>query len=302
MKSLIIISYFLLLTINISIFGQTKALITPTSDSKTGTEAKSDHSETKALKYEEGDVTIDLKIESERLIKLSDKKLKVLNPILLNRKKEATILELQKQFLLAKTAFSKGEYKDSRRLSKEGLDNIETESVNLSKQYEEKYNSYSNELNEKIAQLKNQSETYPISNPNLIAYLNKRIQESGFHFRKAEFLNKSGQNLDSIKFYQLSILELLNGIQKANIEIQTSSREKKENDDNHVKILKIDYLPIEARKDYDDSRNLNHEVQEQKRTKERERIQSLKGSKQSTSVESKESKESEEKTQPKDSN
>lgn len=215
------------------------------------------------LKYEEGDVTIDLKIESERLKKLFYQNLQLLRPIFINAGKESDFENLLQYYTQGNSALLRGEARDSRRIFKEGLNLLDSSAKDFARGYQENFNTYSGELTQKLMKIKGETD----KEMNTIAYIERRIQESGYLYRQAAYFQESFQPIHSIKYFQLSLQELLRGMIQANKEIEASLET-----DEEKKYSDLEYLKLEERKVWDDTHRLIHTETEEIRDKERKRL------------------------------
>lgn len=235
--------------------------------------------ESNALKYEEGDVTINLKHESERLKKLLERNLILIKPLYLNAGKETEYQEIAKIYAQGNITHLRGDYRESRRTFRSAQEKFNTDANAFGEKYKEDFLKYSTSINQKILLLQTEKPELQSQNPNLISYLEKKIQDSGNFFRQAETLHGSGQSIASVRFFQLAIQELLQGLLRSNKVLDEPNH-----DSPTTKILELDHLSLEDRKKWDDVYGLVHSVEEEKRNKERtiattEKIKALEGDK-----------------------
>lgn len=215
------------------------------------------------LKYEEGDVTIDLKIESERLKKLFSQNLSLLRPLYVNRKQESDYDNLLQYYTQGNSALLRGKDRDSRRIFKEGLNLLDSNAKDFAKEYEQNFNTNLEELTQKLIKIQADSD----KEANAVAYIERRIQESGYLYRQAVYFQDSFQPIHSIKYFQLSLQELLRGMIQVNKQIESNSGSPAEK-----KITDIEYLNIENRKIWDDSQGMIHSEIEEKREKDKKKV------------------------------
>lgn len=251
-------------------------------EKKTGQEPnhKNQKIETQPMKYEEGDVLIDMKIESERLRKISDRKSSRLETSFINLQKNSEWKGIQDTFSQAKLASLRGEYQESRRLFHQGITDLDKQAEEFVGVYKNHFNEYTNELNNLLVKIKNDTDINQ-SNRNLYPYMAGRAKEAGIFYRQGEFLSSSRRPVMALRYFQLSTKELLEGIRRGREELEKStdknSEENRESNtdtqETQPKYLKVDYLSLEERKVWDDSRSLNHSEEEKARIKERKRIE-----------------------------
>lgn len=241
-----------------------------------------DPSNTTPLKYESGDVTIDLKLESERLKKLADENSLQLRNLYTNQNKEESWKSIQSTFAQAGTASLRGQYLESRRLYKQGLGDFDKDSKEFIKVYREYFSKYTQDLNTLIIDTKSKREEFD-PNPNLVPHLERRAKEAGIFYRQAEFLTSSNRPVLALKYYMLSTVELLEGVIRAKKEIHQAQESKE------AIYLDPDFLVVEDRKVWDEARNRIHTQEEESRKKERERIVELRKSKLDSSSDTKNS-------------
>ncbi|MCC5815066.1 MAG: hypothetical protein JJT78_09940 [Leptospira sp.] len=234
------------------------------------------------LKYETGDVTIDLKTETERLKKLADANSSQMVNLYLNQGKEGEWKSTQLIFSQANTAFLRGRYRDSRRLFRQGLNDMDKQANDFVQVYNAYFDKYTGELNTQIIEIKSNREKYD-PNPNLLPHLERKAKEAGVFFRQAEFLVNSKRPILALKYYQLATIELLEGVIRGKKELASNIENNDKADEsvpsNNTKsgasekiYLDVDYLTLEDRKVWDESHNLSHVNEEEGRKKERERI------------------------------
>ncbi len=222
------------------------------------------------LKYESGDVTIDLKTESERLKKLADINSSQLINLYQNHGKEEEWKSIQLIFSQANTAFLRGRYRDSRRLFTQGLNEMDKQANDFVQVYNAYFDKYTGELNTQIIEIKSSREQFD-PNPNLLPHLERKAKEAGVFFRHAEFLGNSKRPILALKYYQLATIELLEGVIRGKKEVRSNVES-----DEKVKVyLDVDYLTLEDRKAWDEAHNLSHASEEESRKMERERIDSF---------------------------
>lgn len=245
--------------------------------------------ESKPMKYETGDVTIDLQHESDRLKKLSEMNSKKLTNLFINRGKTEEWKKIQTIFSQANVAYLRGDYTESRRLFHQGLEELDTNADSFNKEYKTHFNRFTEELNQKLEKVRDESSEG--ERQDLLDHLESRGKEAGVFFRQALFLERSGKPILALSYHQLSIRELLHGLIRANKELESifqenpeANKDKAQTSQEVKKYLSADYLEKESLKILDDSMNLNHLEENKKREEERGRIQRYIDTKQSSTT------------------
>lgn len=234
------------------------------SNEKTNSEPSPNHPnyEQKELKYEEGEVTVDLRLAAENLKRKVEKNYSLITKILKNRNKEEDLIRIRTKIAQGNTEYLRRNYKLARRIYKDAVQDIESIAKELSQDYRNYFLNYTEALNQEILYWKEKRMESP-PNPFLIPYLEKKGSESGDYYKFAEWLSQSQGNLQALAYYRLSIASLIEGI--------TRSRQEKE-----PKTIPEDHLSEDERKLYDESRNLLYEEENRKREEFRKWLQERK--------------------------
>jgi hypothetical protein len=261
---------------------------------------KTDHSKNAQdlpqLKYEEGDITIDLKIEAERLKKTFNYLFKIYKNHILNSSKDNLIIDIEQSRKISENHFLNGNFKESRRSYRKGFMLFNQFTKDQSIYYKQRFKDNIEYLNAEILKLKNQS------SPNSL----RKIETSEKKIREAMLLNHLANNNfisekydQSFELYKSANLELLESIILVDKELilnpaadsignsdtttpsittSTDSQNSKESnksinsDESPKKLLDEDYLNMASKKDWDDIHGKNHKLEETRREIERNKI------------------------------
>lgn len=225
----------------------------------------------KPLKYEDGDVTIDLRKESDRLKRVVERRLVLVQPLFRNREKTEATKKINDLYTVANRLHLQTNFKESRRLFREALQELDSEMESILSEYQKAFDELSSKFNLRLMALK--ADAKLIQNQNLIPFLEQKVQESSEQYRRASQNMEGSSYEESLKHFQISINYLLIGIQKANREIfSNNSLEHLRSDGITEPILEEDYLVPGDRKLWDDVRGKIHSTEENLRKSERERI------------------------------
>lgn len=223
------------------------------SNENTSTEPNPNHPnyEQMELKYEEGEVTINLKLAAENLKRKAEKNYSQMVILLKTRGKEDDLIPLRTKMAKGNTEYLRRNYKIARRIYKDLIQQIESIAENLNQDFRNHYTNYTELLNNEILFWKEKRGEQGI-NPFLLPYLERKGNDASEYNKYAEWLTQSQGNLPATNYYKLSIMNLLDGIIR--------SRQEKER-----KPIPEDHLSEEEKKIYDESRNLVYEEESKKR-------------------------------------
>ncbi|MCZ8345078.1 MAG: hypothetical protein O9346_01565 [Leptospiraceae bacterium] len=262
---------FLVLSLN-SIYAQSEKISANRSDSSINDHSElSKESNLPELKYEFGDVTIDLKIETERLKKLYEKEIQK-NKIHLKNTSQTEILKsLDSIRINSENLYINGNYKESRRSYKKGFEILNQFYKAQSDSYKEKFKEYNQIVNQTKDKL---NEVNSENTNNRLETIIKKQKEAMLYNYLAKNHEASGRLNQSYNYFKLANKELLQTLMILGKELATynSNKEKSENE-NDSKYLLLDYLSPIGRKDWDDIVGVDHIMEENKRETERKRIQ-----------------------------
>ncbi len=163
------------------------------------------------LQYETGDVTINLKLEAERLKRVSESRFQSLLTTFENRNQKEKIEKIRTAISEGSTEYLRGDFTLARRLLKAAIQDMESAAGELNASYRESFREYTSQLNSEIMKLKEDRQKLEL-NPNLLPFLEKKAQDASEFYRQAEFLARSGQNASALHKYQLSIRALMDAI------------------------------------------------------------------------------------------
>lgn len=262
---------FLVLSLN-SIFAQADKDSAYSSDSSKKELSESlIESNLPELKYEFGDVTIDLKIETERLKKIFEKEVQK-NKIHLKNTSQTNIWKsLDGIRINSENLYINGNYKESRRSYKKGFEILNQFYKAQSDSYKEKFKEYNQIVNQTKDKL---NEVNSENTNNRLETTIKKQKEAMLYNYLAKNHEVSGRFNQSYTYFKLANKELLLSLMILEKELAAynSSKEKHENE-NDSKYLQVDYLSPIAKKDWDDIIGVDHTMEENKRDTERKRIE-----------------------------
>lgn len=272
-----IILSFIIISLN-TIWSQSENPSSSSSESSnTNTKQSSPVSNLPELKYEKGDVTIDLKLEAERLKKAFDYELGKNKIHIKNSSNKELLKEFNDIRIESENLYINGNYKESRRSYKKGFQLLKIFYKDQSNIYKEKFKEYNQILNQskdKLLETDTENKKYRMETAS------KKQKEAMLYNYLAKNHEDAERYNHSSDMFKLATKELLESLILIEKEISKDPENKTKTEINtDTKYLDLDYLSPIARKDWDDIIGVDHSKQENKREQDRKRIEEYSSSK-----------------------
>lgn len=268
---------FIIISLN-TIWSQSENPTSSSSESSnTNTKQSSPVSNLPELKYEKGDVTIDLKLEAERLKKAFEYELGKNKIHIKNSSNKELLKDLNDLRIESENLYINGNYKESRRSYKKGFELLKIFYKDQSNIYKEKFKEYNQILNQskdKLLETDTENKKYRMETAS------KKQKEAMLYNYLAKNHEDAKRYNHSSEMFKLATKEVLESLILIEKEISKDPENKTKTEINtDTKYLDLDYLSPIARKDWDDIIGVDHSKQENKREQDRKRIEEYRSSK-----------------------